>query len=109
VVAQLGQRIEPITYWVTLDESAALPGITRKLHQIRYGLKGQIPDGMLVRVSSISSQYDEAYAIQQGFLDQLYQAVPAEVRTRYFGSNKANASAGLLDTAPTAAAVTSPS
>ena len=35
-------------YWVTLDESAALPGVSRKFQQIRYGLQGKIPDGMLV-------------------------------------------------------------
>jgi EpsI family protein len=86
VLAQLGQRNEPITYWVTLDESAALPGLSRKLEQIRYGLKGQIPDGMLVRVSSISASTNEAYALQQGFLDQMYAAVPEVVRARYFGA-----------------------
>jgi EpsI family protein len=86
VLAQLGQRNEPITYWVTLDESAALPGLTRKLEQIRYGLKGQIPDGMLVRVSSISAVNKDAYALQQTFLEQMYAAVPAEVRGRYFGA-----------------------
>ena len=86
VVAQLGQRIEPITYWVTLDEAATLPGLGRKLQQIRYGLRGQIPDGMLVRVSSISPVLDEAFAVQQRFLEQLHTAVPAAVRTRYFGA-----------------------
>ena len=86
LVAQLGQRIEPISYWVTLDEAATLPGIGRKLAQIRYGLRGQIPDGMLVRVSSLSSVADEAFAVQQRFLEQMYAAVPAAVRTRYFGS-----------------------
>ncbi len=86
VVAQLGQRNEPITYWVTLDEAATLPGLGRKLEQIRYGLKGQIPDGMLVRVSSISTSETNAHALQQQFLDQLYTAVPAEVRGRYFGT-----------------------
>jgi EpsI family protein len=55
LVARLGQRNEPITYWVTLDEVATLPGLGRKLQQIRFGLNGQIPDGMLVRVSSISN------------------------------------------------------
>ena len=85
VLAQLGQRNEPITYWVTLDEAATLPGLGRKLEQIRYGLRGQIPDGMLVRVSSISSSPNEAFALQQGFLEQLYAAVPADVRMRYFG------------------------
>jgi EpsI family protein len=87
VRATMGQqRIEPITYWVTLDEAATLPGLGRKLQQIRYGLKGQIPDGMLVRVSSISPDDALAFALQQRFIDQLYQAVPADVRARYFGS-----------------------
>lgn len=86
LVASLGQRIEPITYWVTLDEAATLPGVGRKLQQIRYGLRGQIPDGMLVRVSSISATQTESFALQQKFLDQLYVAVPAEVRSRYFGA-----------------------
>jgi hypothetical protein len=56
------------------------------LQQIRYGLRGQIPDGMLVRVSSITNSQTEAYALQNRFLDQLYAAVPAEMRSRYFGS-----------------------
>lgn len=87
VRATMGQvRIEPITYWVTLDEAATLPGLGRKLQQIRYGLQGQIPDGMLVRVSSISPDDNQAFALQQRFIDQLYQAVPADVRSRYFGS-----------------------
>jgi EpsI family protein len=86
LVGKLGQRNEPITYWVTLDEVATLPGVGRKLAQIRYGLQGQIPDGMLVRVSSLSASNAEAFAVQQGFLEQLYTAVPADVRPRYFGS-----------------------
>ncbi|MDP3224295.1 MAG: EpsI family protein [Rubrivivax sp.] len=86
LVARLGQRIEPITYWVTLDEAATLPGFGRKLQQIRYGLQGQIPDGMLVRVSTVSPVLEESFAVQQRFLEQLHAAVPAAVRSRYFGS-----------------------
>lgn len=89
VLAQLGPRNEPITYWVTLDETATLPGIGRKLQQLRFGLKGQIPDGMLVRVSSISNSEAQAFAAQQVFIDQMYQALPAEVRSRYFGARAA--------------------
>ena len=89
LVAQLGQRTEPITYWVTLDEAATLPGFGRKLQQIKYGLKGQIPDGMLVRVSSISASHADAFALQESFLDQLHQAVPTHVRGRYFGTRSA--------------------
>jgi EpsI family protein len=90
VLAKLGQRSEPITYWVTLDESATLPGLGRKLQQIRYGLRGEIPDGMLVRVSSISNSQESAFALQQRFLAQMFDAMPADVRNRYFGSNPLN-------------------
>jgi exosortase B len=91
LVAELGRRVEPITYWVTLDEVATLPGVGRKLQQIRYGLGGQIPDGMLVRVSSIAPEAAQSFALQQRFLEQLHAAVPAEVRTRYFGRSKLGA------------------
>lgn len=89
LVGRLGPRHEPISYWVTLDESATLPGLGRKIEQIRYGLRGQIPDGMLVRVSAITTRgMDEAgaFALQERFLAALHQAVPAELRARYFGA-----------------------
>jgi EpsI family protein len=85
--ATLGQqRVEPITYWVTLDEAATLPGFGRKMQQIRYGLMGQIPDGMLVRVSSFGTNREAAFVLQQRFLEQMYQAVSPDVRGRYFGT-----------------------
>lgn len=89
VLAQLGARNEPITYWVTLDEAATLPGFGRKIQQIRYGLRGEIPDGMLVRISSIGNSEAAAFALQQGFLEQMYAAIPADIRGRYFGARPA--------------------
>ena len=86
VLAQLGQRNEPITYWVTLGEVATLPGLGRKWQQVSFGLRGQIPDGMLVRVSSISSSTESAFALQQRFIEQMKAAVPADMKSRYFGS-----------------------
>jgi EpsI family protein len=86
LVAQVGQRVEPIMYWVTLDEAATLPGVGRKLQQIRYGLMGQIPDGMLVRVSSLSTDLDQSFTLQQAFLEQMHDAVPSQLRTRFFGA-----------------------
>lgn len=86
LIGQMGARHEPITYWVTLDERASLPGLSRKLDQLRYGLRGLIPDGMLIRVSTVGLQTDESFAVQQAFLEALYEAIPASVRARYFGS-----------------------
>jgi EpsI family protein len=86
LIGEMGARVEPITYWVTLDEHATLPGLSRKLDQLRYGLKGQIPDGMLVRVSTVGLPKAESFAVQQQFLEALYKSVPASVRSRFFGS-----------------------
>lgn len=86
LVAEMGGRFEPITYWVTLDEHATLPGLPRKLDQLRYGLKGQIPDGMLVRVSTVGLPQEQSFQVQQAFLKTLYRAISPSIRTRYFGS-----------------------
>ncbi|MCP2821205.1 EpsI family protein, partial [Salmonella enterica subsp. enterica serovar Typhimurium] len=46
-------RFEPITYWTTIGSQALIGGATKKLAEMRYGLKGEIPDGLLFRISSI--------------------------------------------------------
>lgn len=86
LLAQQGTRHEPVMYWVTLDTTATLPGIGRKLAQLEYGLQGKIADGMLVRVSTIGTEDPEAqYETQKRFLSDLYSAIPEAVRKRYFG------------------------
>lgn len=77
---------EKISYWVTLDETATLPGLGRKLAQIRYGLSGKIADGMLVRLSSPNVTGDDALAAHADFLKQLHAHVSPVFRTRIFGT-----------------------
>jgi EpsI family protein len=80
-----GSRNEPITYWITVGDRATLPGIGRKLAQLAYGLTGNIPDGMLVRVSSIDSDGREAYLLHDRFIRELLMAVPEQHRVRLAG------------------------
>lgn len=82
----LGQRREPITYWITLDETATLPGFSRKYEQLRFGLRGQIPDGLLFRVSSIGSDDAESFKLQEQFLNDLAASMEPSILKRYFGS-----------------------
>lgn len=86
LIGEQGRRFEPITYWITIDEEAALPGFARKLEQLRFGLRGQIPDGMLVRVSTVGLQLEDAFRLQEQFVRDLRQAMAPDIRTRYFGS-----------------------
>lgn len=86
LLAVKGYRNEPITYWVTIGNKAVLPGIDEKLQQLKYGLTGNVPDGMLVRVSSIDSDKNKAYQLQTIFIQDLLSAVNVYGRTRLIGN-----------------------
>jgi EpsI family protein len=86
LVGTLGARVEPITYWVTLENTPALPGLSRKLQQLRFGLQGKIADGLLVRVSSIGASPQEEYQLHQRFLADWRNATPDSFKPRFFGS-----------------------
>ena len=86
LVGTRGNQVEPISYWVTLDESATLPGLGRKLAQIRYGLKGMIADGMLVRVSTTGPDLAQAFAVQDQFIRDLQDHLPDSFKPRFFGT-----------------------
>lgn len=76
----LRSRKEPVTYWMTVSDQAVLPGWQRKLAQIRHGLKGSIPDGALVRVSSLDSDARNGYIKQDKFLRAWLASIPATLR-----------------------------
>lgn len=76
LVAVQHGRVEPITYWMTVGKQTTLPGLGRKLMQMRYGLLGEIPDGALVRISSLDGDSGRAYAMHANFVAALQQAVP---------------------------------
>lgn len=85
LVARLGSRQEPISYWFVVGEGVAISGTDQKLMQLRYGLRGVIPDGMLVRVSSVDREVDRAYALHQDFVQSMVaQMLPAD-RLRVIG------------------------
>lgn len=87
LLADLNARIEPITYWMTLDNRTLMPGIERKLTQLQYGLKGEIADGMLMRISSFAPTRTELdYALHDQFAKDLEAGLPKEFKNRFFGS-----------------------
>jgi exosortase B len=76
LLAQQYDRFEAITYWMTIGDQPTMPGVPRKLVQLRYGLMGEIPDGMLVRVSSLVTHGEDAFALQNRFIADLSHASP---------------------------------
>ncbi|WP_457390620.1 exosortase-associated protein EpsI, B-type [Roseateles sp. P5_E1] len=86
LVATMGPRNEPITYWVMVGDEITQFGYPHRWVAIRYGLKGEIPDGVLVRVSSISADDNKAFALQDAFIQDLLAAIPPQNRSRLLGS-----------------------
>jgi EpsI family protein len=85
LVAKQGPRNEPITYWMTVGDRATLSGLRQKLAQIRYGMTGKIPDGILVRVSSIGVDAKQSYAVQDRFINGLLGEMKDGDRVRVIG------------------------
>jgi len=90
MVAKLNSRIEPVTFWFAVGEFTAVSGQDQKLIQLRYGMRGIIPDGMLVRVSSINPDENSAYDVQSKFIAELRQNMPANYVSHVFGSQLKN-------------------
>lgn len=86
LVAAQGQRMEPITYWTTIGQLVTVSGTQKKWEQLKFGLTGKIPDGLLFRVSSLSMDYVAAYRTQDTFVRNLLDAVPEVSRYRLIGN-----------------------
>lgn len=85
LVARLGERIEPITYWTIVGDRVAISGTEQKLAQLKYSTTGLIPDGMLVRVSSIDRNVDRAFRLQQRFIVDMAASVAPAAQPRVTG------------------------
>lgn len=86
VMTRLGPREEPVTYWMVIGTRVVNSASRHKMEQIRYALDGVIADGLLVRVSSLSSSQDDAFAMHKAFVHDWEQAVIADQRSRLFGA-----------------------
>ena len=92
--AVMGARQEPVTYWFTVGDTTVLGSTQKRLVDLRYGLTGRIPDGVLFRVSSIDGDETRAYRMQDQFVGQLLETLPAAERKRLSGLGEPPVRAG---------------
>jgi EpsI family protein len=83
------EKTEPMQYWIILNGKVITSHFERKLKQIYYSLFNVNAGGVLVRVSSFSSDKDfqNDYDIQRSFINDLYKTVNPELRHLLFGEN----------------------
>jgi len=79
-------RTELVSYWLTIGDQPTLPGVHRKLAQLRHGLTGETPDGVLIRISSLDEVPGHAYALHDEFIGVLLGSLTADHRRRFVGA-----------------------
>ena len=80
LVTQNRARTEIVTYWIRLGDELASSAWEMRAQIFRDGLGGQVPDGLLVRASSLADSaedIDRELGHQESFLRDLYASVPA--------------------------------
>jgi EpsI family protein len=79
LVAIQGVRHEPITYWIRVGDRIVRGNLELGFARVSYGLRGTVPDGLLVRVSSLSLDSEIAFQRHDQFIMDLLSAIgPAE-------------------------------
>jgi EpsI family protein len=85
LTTNLGPRNEPVTYWLTVGNQVIKSTLEKRIAQIRLGLTGQIPDGLLFRISSIDRDDARGFSMQQKFTADLMSAVSPATRKQLSG------------------------
>lgn len=82
-VASSELRTETVLYWTRVGDAFPRRWIEQRLAVASENLEGAIPDGVLVRVSTLSSATDELQLLTR-FVTELYRKSPAALRQLLF-------------------------
>jgi EpsI family protein len=78
LTTQRETRLEPVSYWMRVGNDIATGPLESQIIRLKYGLQGLIPDGALIRVSTVGLAPDEAFKLQDKFMRDLLAAVPPD-------------------------------
>ena len=81
------RRFEPISYWMRVGNDVATGVFDRQVARLKYGLQGLIPDGALIRLSTVGLAEDVSYRLQDQFIRDFIAAMPPENRKFFVGSS----------------------
>jgi len=86
ITTQLGNRYEPITYWIRVGDTLVRGQIEQTFTRITQGLGGNVPDGILFRVSEINSNFQDSLDLQDQFIRALLLTMTPADRKSLIGS-----------------------
>jgi EpsI family protein len=90
-----GPMYEPVTYWMRVGDRQVTNNLDRQLAKLSDGLRGRIPDGVLVRVSTRTFGNDPAaqYRVQDRFIGDFLKSLDPATEEMLVGRRAMAASA----------------
>lgn len=88
VIAYTEQRTEDILYWARMGEALPRTGGEQRMARLQNAMQGYVPDGILVRCSTIGATA-EGYASLQRFVGAMLEAVEPANRPALVGADLA--------------------
>jgi EpsI family protein len=86
LVTQRESRYEPLSYWMRIGNDVANGIVDRQLIRLKYGLQGLIPDGALIRISTIGVDRELSFKLQDEFIKDFLAAVSPADRKFFVGT-----------------------
>ena len=80
LTSQVPGRIEDIFYWSRLGDRFPTDAGQQRSEKLDLAFAGQVPDGILVRVSTVRRREEDPTADVKAFCRQMLDAMPAEAR-----------------------------
>jgi EpsI family protein len=87
VIAEREARFEPISYWMRVGNDITTGVLDRQLIRLKYGLRGIIPDGALIRVSTVGLGAEASYRVQNRFIRDLLAALAPQDKKFFVGAS----------------------
>ena len=86
MIATAPGRTEAVTYWTRLGEYLPTSQADQRLDKLRMAMAGIVPDGMLVRCSTIGTDSERNFAMNEQFLTDLVLAIEPQKRPAFIGT-----------------------
>ena len=90
LVAKASDRLENVTYWTRIGEYLPTTQSEQRKDKFKTALAGIIPDGILVRASSLGEDSERSLALNHAFLRDLLLAIDPKELPVFIGTRLAS-------------------
>lgn len=87
LITQRETRFEPVSYWMRVGNDVSTGIFDNQILRLKYGLKGLIPDGALIRVSTVGIPAAQSFELQDDFIKDLLASITPAAQRFLIGRN----------------------